>query len=345
VDVDDAVPPVVEESAPVADGWAATRTQTSLLPAALLGIAILLAWRFVGVRFMREGEVQSEWLPLLLGGMLPMVFILGYPVWIIRRAQGRVFNGWPGWRSVLLEGVIALGVLFGVQSINMLLAAVYVLINGRGPGIPTQFEDLAASDSLATLLVMAVMACVWAPVAEELFFRRFVLRAFAGRFPLFVAIVLQAFVFAVLHDYGGLHLGAIFVLGLAMGGLYAWRKTILTSMILHMLQNTMAMAFLGAFMLFSRVAPTLGVYGESQDDGFRVTGVAEQSAAADAGLQAGDLITHVEGTPVHDSITLRMMYWLAGLDGKAGLKVHRGGETLTIDVVPQAAQSNEDSIP
>jgi len=334
VDVDYEEPPEVE---PAGDGWTATQTRTSLLPAALLGVALLLFWRFVGVRFLREGAVESGWLPVVLGGVLPTLFIVAYPVWIIRRAGGRVFDEWPGWGGAFLEAGIALIALVVVQVFNMLLATAYTLINGRGPGIPDQFQELVSDGSLAMLLLMAVLACVWAPIAEELFFRRFLLRAFAGRFSVWVAIGLQAFIFAILHDYGGMHLAAIFVLGLTMGILYAWRRTILTSMILHMFQNTMAITLLGAFMLFSRYGPTLGVYGEPQDDGFKITEVAAHTSAADADLRAGDVILQIEGNPVQDATTLRLLYWAAGLDGSADMQVKRGTETIDVHVVPRPA--------
>jgi hypothetical protein len=44
------------------------------------------------------------------------------------------------------------------------------------------------------------------------------------------------------------------------------------------------------------------------------------------------VITHVEGTPVQDAITLRMLYWAAGMDGKAGLQVNRNGEPLALEI-------------
>lgn len=333
MDVDYEVPPEVE---PERDGWDATATRASLLPAALLGTAVLLVWRFAGVRLLRGDADEAGWVEVVVGGVLPTVFILAYPMWIIRRAGGRVFGAWPGWRLLLIEAGIAMLALVCVQIFNMLLAMIYTLVNGRGPGVPEQFQEMAAGGNLLTLALMAVLACVWAPVAEELFFRRFLLRALAGRFSLAVAIGLQAFVFAILHDYGGMHLGAIFVLGLTMGGLYAWRKTIVTSMILHMLQNTFAIAILGLFMLLSRVGPTLGVYGEPHADGLKIVEVAPDTPAAEAGLQVGDIITEVEGNKVPDAMTLRLMYWAAGLDGKAELKVQRGAETIEVDVRPKA---------
>ncbi len=62
-------------------------------------------------------------------------------------------------------------------------------------------------------------------------------------------------------------------------------------------------------------------------DGLQVFSVEGGSAAAAAGLQAGDLIHSVDGTPVPDLGGLA-----AALDGDAGrtLSVTRGGETLEI---------------
>jgi len=327
-----------EANLPLAGAEAVAAPRRSILPAALLGIAVLLVWRFVGVRILEKGEMQSDWLPLLLGGVLPTLFILVFPIWVLRRAGQRVIDGWPGWPGLLLEGVIAFGTLITVQMINMIVAVFYTLVFRESPGVPEQFQDLASSGSLAAFVLMAVMACVWAPISEELFFRRFVMRAFASRMSLAAAIALQAFVFAILHHYGAMHLTAIFVLGLAMGILYAWRKTIVTSMILHMLQNTMAMTLLGAIMLLSHFAPKLGVYGDGKPDGFHVAKVEEGSAAETAGIRSGDVITQVERTPVQDQLTLRLAYWMAGLDGRADLQVNRHGKRISVSIPPVRKQ-------
>ena len=70
--IDEQTPPVE----PAKDGWTATETRQPLLPAALLGIAVLLAWRFIGARLLRDDALQLHALRLrgrterrlLLGG-------------------------------------------------------------------------------------------------------------------------------------------------------------------------------------------------------------------------------------------------------------------------------------
>ena len=138
-----------------------------------------------------------------------------------------------------------------------------------------------------------------------------------------------------------MHLTLIFTLGVVMGVLYAWRKTILTSMILHMLQNTMAITVLSLIVFITRLGPPLGVYGESEGTGCRRAAVLERSAAENAGLPPDDVITHVGGAPVNDALTLRVTYVLAGLDGEAGLTVKRGDESFNINVTPSPPNSDE----
>lgn len=336
VDVDYEQPP--EESA---DGWSRTQTSRSLLPAALAGVAILLLWRYAGLRLLREGALQRGWLPLLLGGVLPGVFILAYPVWMIRRAGGRVFEGWPGFPRLLLEAAIAFGVLLMVYVVNVALAVLYTVFARRDPGVPEQFEQLVSAGDLGTVVVLAVMACIWAPIAEELFFRRFLLRALAGRMALAGAIVVQAFLFAILHDYGTFHLVLIFLLGVAMGCVYAWRRTIVTSMLLHALQNTGATLFLGLLVLLSRAGPDPGFQVERAERGCRVTSVEPGSAAAEAGLRAGDVITGIDGTAVQDAVTLRLLWVLRSRGSKVVLQIVRDGEPLTLEVRPTGGTTGE----
>jgi serine protease Do len=65
-------------------------------------------------------------------------------------------------------------------------------------------------------------------------------------------------------------------------------------------------------------------------DGVLVTSVGESTAARTAGLKAGDVITEVDGQPVHDTAALRQR--LAGKTGKVALTVVRDKSAMTIDV-------------
>jgi membrane protease YdiL (CAAX protease family) len=338
VDYDE--PPLADE--PV-DPWIETEGRRSTLPWALGGVALLLVGRFVGVRLFEEGAPDTNWLPLLLGGVLPMVLILAYPIIVIRLTGGRVFGRPLSIPTLLMEGAIAIGVLACVYGVNIVTALIYVSASGEQPGMPEQLEELAFSGNPLALAVMGLLACIWAPIAEELFFRRLVLRSFAPHMPIAVAVVTQALIFAILHDYGPMHLTTIFVLGLALGIVYAWRRTIIAPMLVHMLQNTGATAIMGVIMVLTLRAPVLGVSGEKAEVGCLVTLVGEDTAADEAGLEVGDVILTFDGAPVPDFTTLKLLLMLKSAGDEVELKVQRGAEEVTMKV--ELRERTADSIP
>ena len=76
----------------------------------------------------------------------------------------------------------------------------------------------------------------------------------------------------------------------------------------------------------------LGVQPQDANGGVKVVSVQSGSAAAKAGVQQGDVITHVGGTATPDSATLRAVIDSHQPGDKVALTVQRGGETKTIEV-------------
>ncbi len=76
----------------------------------------------------------------------------------------------------------------------------------------------------------------------------------------------------------------------------------------------------------------LGVQLDQSDERLVVKDVSEGSGAKEAGVQAGDLITAVEGKPVAviEDLTEELKDKKAG--SKVNVSVERGGETLELDV-------------
>lgn len=321
-----------EASLPAEDaGVARNDADRALWPYAIAGVAILLVWRVAGVRLLDKPDDVPTWLQLGITALLTG-FVMLYPVWAIRRTGGRVFGGRPGFFEFLLEVIIAGGAFLGIMAVNVAIALTWRRASGESPGIPKQLEELAFSGDVAAFVLLAVMACVWAPISEELFFRRFLQRAMAWWMPVAAAVVLQAAIFAVMHDYSGPHLAAILVLGLSLGGLYAWRRRLLTPMLLHCLQNTFATTMMGLLMFFSLRAPVLGVVCEDTPEGCRVTSVERGSAAEEAGVRVGDVITSVDGMPVETFLELRV--WLMTKSPtQVNLYVERDGESMTLQPV------------
>ena len=87
---------------------------------------------------------------------------------------------------------------------------------------------------------------VWTPIAEEVFFRGFILQGLANRWSLATALVVSAAVFAALHLAPALLL-PVFVTGLLLGYLYHRTGSLWPCIAVHAAQNLVAVlsAWLG----------------------------------------------------------------------------------------------------
>jgi membrane protease YdiL (CAAX protease family) len=92
----------------------------------------------------------------------------------------------------------------------------------------------------------ALALAVWTPIAEEVFFRGFVLQGLANRWGFAPALVLSSAVFAALHLAPALLL-PVFVTGLLLGFLYLRTGSLWPCIAVHAAQNLVAVlsAWLG----------------------------------------------------------------------------------------------------
>jgi membrane protease YdiL (CAAX protease family) len=105
-------------------------------------------------------------------------------------------------------------------------------------------ESLQPPDTAAELLgqpggitAALLLAAVWAPFNEEMFFRAFALPGLARRHGPTLGVVLSSAIFAAFH----LHPGALvptFVLGVALALAYVRSGSVLPSIFIHALHNT-----------------------------------------------------------------------------------------------------------
>lgn len=104
-------------------------------------------------------------------------------------------------------------------------------------------QELGADESTAALVAVAVLVTVLAPLAEEFFFRGFFFTALRRRVGVAGGAILTGAVF------GAIHLGSTdveFIVPLAVFGallclLYAWTKSLLPCIVLHALNNSLAL--------------------------------------------------------------------------------------------------------
>ncbi len=103
---------------------------------------------------------------------------------------------------------------------------------------PPELEpDLVLPGALAALSFVAL--AIWTPLVEEAFFRGFVFRGLVNRWGSVAGLVLSAAVFTGMH-FSLPVLLPIFVTGLLLGGLYWYTRSLWPSIIMHGLQNGLA---------------------------------------------------------------------------------------------------------
>ncbi len=120
---------------------------------------------------------------------------------------------------------------------------------GQGGSNPLLQTVLEAQDPLA-LAVFFATASIAAPLFEEFLFRGFLLPSLTSYMPVWSAILLSSFIFAIAH----LSLSEVLpltVLGIILGVVYTRSRNLLAPMLLHSAWNSITM--LGLFLLGSSV--------------------------------------------------------------------------------------------
>jgi len=296
----------------------------------LIGVVLMLLWRF-GVSLVAEPTTPFEQvMALLLGVGFPLIFVSGFPVLAYYRATGSFRLPLPkvSWIAIelALAGVVALGLLIS----NAVLANLWQQWFGEGPGMAENMQDVVASRNYAILIVFGGMACFWAPVFEEMFFRGFLQNALGRWMPVAVAALLQGFLFALVHQYGGFHFVMISVMAAVLTLHYLWRKSLIASMFVHFFQNFVATLGLLVVMSMTQSAPVLGVMMEPGSEPCRVREVIPGGPADEAGLRQGDIITHIDSTKISDARTLQTTMLFHQPGDEVTVKFERDGEAMEV---------------
>jgi sodium transport system permease protein len=128
---------------------------------------------------------------------------------------------------------VAAAIMIGLSAwyVNLVIVAVI-----EPPGDLSGLQDVVVQTPLlATLLVLGVLPAI----AEELVFRGVLTRALATRFGAFHAVGMSAAVFALYHLLPP-QMISTFCLGLALGFLTLRARSVVPAMIVHLLNNTIA---------------------------------------------------------------------------------------------------------
>ncbi len=214
---------------PPAPGWSGTLLE---------GFAIyLFGYTFI-LPLLVEKFPAYRWLLLLsfAGGVV--IIALLWPRWrglpkkewrlTLGLHRGRGFWREVGW------GLAGWAVGLPLLAIGALISMYLSRVTGIVPSHPI-VEEFAAPGM--TRWYMALLAAVWAPLAEETMFRGLLFPALSARARWVIGALGSSFIFAIIHPQGWVGALPLIALAVTMCALRAFRGSLIAPMTLHALNN------------------------------------------------------------------------------------------------------------
>jgi membrane protease YdiL (CAAX protease family) len=203
----------------------------------------------------KNGEPPDWLIPV---GLTAQWGLLILPFWPLARGVSwsdfRQRLGWTSGRGVLREvgaGVLgyfgALPLLLVVIGITVLIllvrAVIYKMMNAQEPGPPTNpIAEMLGKGSTFALVMLYVLATLWAPIVEEAIFRGCLYRHLRSRMGVLGAALLSALTFGFMHGYSAILLGPVICLGFVFALMREWRGSLIASMTAHCMHNATLLA-------------------------------------------------------------------------------------------------------
>ena len=226
------------------------------------------------------------------------------------------------------EFILAIPMAAGLVAISALVALAYRFMSNGATPMPDSAVELADRMDARGAMVLIILAVSLGPVVEEVFFRGFLCNALRRVCPTAVAVCLQAVLFGTAHAYRGPAIILACGIGLALAGVYQWRKTILVPMFVHSLYNAVGAIAIAGTIAASANAPVLGVRGAREAGGHVVVQeVVPGSPAEIADLRPGDVILSYNRVPVTHFAQLKRL-----------VRAGRVGDTVRIEVLRQGTR-------
>ncbi|MBI2167506.1 MAG: CPBP family intramembrane metalloprotease [Candidatus Omnitrophica bacterium] len=191
---------------------------------------------------------------ILVHTTLSDLVCVGAVVYFITRRGGNWRDlGFKGVRffkdmGVGLAGYAGLVPIFVLSLVAVVLAAQWLSYEPPPhPLVEVFLEEEKRAPGV--VLYSLFLACVAGPLFEEIFFRGFCYPALKKRWGMGTGLVLSAAFFALIHQ-NAFAFFPIFILGLGLGYLYEKRGTLIPSIVLHVVHNSI---FVGYFFLAKEV--------------------------------------------------------------------------------------------
>ncbi len=180
----------------------------------------------------------------LVANLLFTAFIVFF-IGAFLKLRGIDIDALGGFSKTTLKRALSTGVVLLLAATPLILLAEALTQNLFGSGSSRQeIVDLFnSSQTIQQRIMIIVLAVVVAPMAEEFIFRLFIYGVLRRYFGIVVGLVFNALLFAAAHN----HLPSaapLFVLGACFTLAYEWSGSILVSMAMHALFNSVQLIFL-----------------------------------------------------------------------------------------------------
>jgi uncharacterized protein len=267
------------------------------------------------------------WIPITF---VELTWMFVFPLWIARRRIG--LPALPNLRRILIEALIVLG---AVPAVMVIVSGVEILLSRfMGPSTPSSpFEAIASQPEPYHAIALLILGIVGAPLAEEVFYRGMLYNALRKRMHFLIAALIQAALFALSHPFGFAERLAIGIIGFCLALLYHWRKTLVSPILFHALNNAIMLGALLTMLAIAANAPVLGVRGETHEQGCRITELVKGGAAEEAGLRVGDVITGAGENSVGNIKDVVLIMRMKKVGDRIPVWFIRDGETLQVEAV------------
>jgi membrane protease YdiL (CAAX protease family) len=211
--------------------WGALAAVSGVLMALLAGI--FLGVPAIIVDSPPEGEDLGTTanVAVQIGGALGFLLV----PFVISATRGNSFRG--SLRRLGVRGFrpSAFGWIFAAIGAYLVFAALYVAVFGE----PEQ-EDIA--EGFGALPVQIMLIVIAAPISEEICFRGMLFGGLRERWPMLAAAALSGLIFGSLHALTGLSaVPPLVFFGFVLALLYEKTGSILPPIILHMMNNSVAL--------------------------------------------------------------------------------------------------------
>ncbi len=98
-------------------------------------------------------------------------------------------------------------------------------------------EEVLGGEGVWSAVKIYVLACVWAPLFEEMVFRGAFYHHLRGQWPAVIAALASGFIFAAIHPQGMIAVPALMSLAFVFAMLREWRGSLIAPMTAHALNN------------------------------------------------------------------------------------------------------------